>query len=340
MKIRVQANIDNPDYNIEVGRNILDSLLRKAEKEYEKVVLVTDKNIDRLFDLPRSVVRIVLEPGEKLKSFKNLESLCNQFSELGLMRNSLVLAVGGGVIGDLVGFAASIYLRGIDYWQVPTSLVAMVDSSIGGKTGINTKFGKNLVGAFFHPKKIVCDLAFLEKLPESEVKNGLAESVKHALIANLDLVEELRKNPISEKSVSESAKVKVDIIAKDPFEKNVRKWLNVGHTIGHAIEKMSKLKMPHGVAVAKGIYLESLIGFKLGKIHLENFRLIVDLLDSLGLDYKPSSKQNLNEMWDIMLQDKKNTKSDSVNLAVIVEPGELVEILPINKDQFLICLND
>ena len=243
-------------------------------------VVVTDSNVDRLYGdkFVRSlegeysrVERIVFPAGEKSKTLETYAELVRGFAALELTRTDVAIALGGGVVGDLTGFAAATYMRGIDFIQVPTTLLAMVDSSIGGKTGVDIPEGKNLVGAFHLPKRIVRDVKFLETLPEREMKNGLAEMIKTAVLFDREMFRELESlgSTVLEDTVGvsrmlkslESLKTLIDrtaswkqkIVDEDFKEGGKRKLLNLGHTFGHAIEKVSDFAIPHGEAVAIGM---------------------------------------------------------------------------------------
>ena len=235
------------------------------------VVVVTDSNVDRFYGdrFVRSlegeyarVERIVFPAGEKSKTLATYAELVRGFAALELTRTDVVYALGGGVVGDLAGFAAATYMRGIDFIQVPTTLLAMVDSSIGGKTGVDIPEGKNLVGAFHLPKKIIRDVKFLETLPEREMKNGLAEMIKTAVLFDHEMFSELEglaslasldRLAHLEKLVDRCAAWKQKIVDEDFKEGGKRKLLNLGHTFGHAIEKVSDFAIPHGEAVAVGM---------------------------------------------------------------------------------------
>ena len=234
-------------------------------------VVVTDSNVDRLYGdrFVRSlegeyarVERIVFPAGEKSKTLETYAELVRGFAALELTRTDIAYALGGGVVGDLTGFAAATYMRGIDFIQVPTTLLAMVDSSIGGKTGVDIPEGKNLVGAFHLPKKIIRDVKFLETLPEKELKNGLAEMIKTAVLFDAEMFAALeglvaldspgrleRLAPLVERC----AQWKQKIVDEDFKEGGKRKLLNLGHTFGHAIEKVSDFEISHGEAVAIGM---------------------------------------------------------------------------------------
>ena len=243
-------------------------------------VVVTDSNVDRLYGdkFVRSlegeyarVERIVFPAGEKSKTLETYAELVRGFAALELTRTDVAIALGGGVVGDLTGFAAATYMRGIDFIQVPTTLLAMVDSSIGGKTGVDIPEGKNLVGAFHLPKKIIRDVKFLETLPEKELKNGLAEMIKTAVLFDKEMFRELESlgSTVSEEStgvvrtlkspetlktlIERCASWKQKIVDEDFKEGGKRKLLNLGHTFGHAIEKVSDFAISHGEAVAMGM---------------------------------------------------------------------------------------
>lgn len=294
-------------------------------------VVVTDSNVDRLYGdkFIRSiegeyarVERIVFPAGEKSKTLETYAELVRGFAALELTRTDVAIALGGGVVGDLTGFAAATYMRGIDFIQVPTTLLAMVDSSIGGKTGVDIPGGKNLVGAFHLPKKIIRDAKFLETLPEKELKNGLAEMIKTAVLfdpemfaalerlASLDSPERLA--PLAN-LVDRTASWKQKIVDEDFKEGGKRKLLNLGHTFGHAIEKVSDFAISHGEAVAMGMRI-------VGKDVPEIDRI----LDAYG--YGKLEDMPKDQIIDAMKRDKKRS-GDTITLIVPRKIGacELVE---------------
>ena len=248
-------------------------------------VVVTDSNVDRFYgdgfvrslegDYAR-VERIVFPAGEKSKTLETYAELVRGFAALELTRTDVVYALGGGVVGDLAGFAAATYMRGVDFIQVPTTLLAMVDSSIGGKTGVDIPEGKNLVGAFHLPKRIIRDVKFLETLPEKEMKNGLAEMVKTAVLFDEEMFAALRdlaakgaqggRREDLEKWIERCANWKQKTVDEDFKEGGKRKLLNLGHTFGHAIEKVSDFAIPHGEAVAIGMRIVGKDVPEIGKI--------------------------------------------------------------------------
>lgn len=294
-------------------------------------VVVTDSNVDRLYgdkfirafegEYAR-VERIVFPAGEKSKTLETYAELVRGFAALELTRADVAIALGGGVVGDLTGFAAATYMRGIDFIQVPTTLLAMIDSSIGGKTGVDIPEGKNLVGAFHLPKKIIRDAKFLETLPEKELKNGLAEMIKTAVLFDPEMfaaLERLASLDSSERLaplanlVDRTASWKQKIVDEDFKEGGKRKLLNLGHTFGHAIEKVSDFAISHGEAVAMGMRI-------VGKDVPEIDRI----LDAYG--YGKFEDMPKDQIIDAMKRDKKRL-GDTITLIVPRKIGacELVE---------------
>ena len=294
-------------------------------------VVVTDSNVDRLYGdkFIRSiegeyarVERIVFPAGEKSKTLETYVELVRGFAALELTRADVAIALGGGVVGDLTGFAAATYMRGIDFIQVPTTLLAMVDSSIGGKTGVDIPEGKNLVGAFHLPKKIIRDAKFLETLPEKELKNGLAEMIKTAVLFDPEMFADLerlasldspeRLAPLAN-LVDRTASWKQKIVDEDFKEGGKRKLLNLGHTFGHAVEKVSDFAISHGEAVAMGMRI-------VGKDVPEIDRI----LDAYG--YGKLEDMPKDQIIDAMKRDKKRS-GDTITLIVPRKIGacELVE---------------
>lgn len=262
---------------------LIKSGLRKEIDKYikgRKCCIITDSNVYKKYEKDFGDLPIIVKPaGESIKSLKNLEATAEKLVNLSLDRNSLLIALGGGTIGDFTGFLASTYMRGIPFIQLPTTLLAMIDSSIGGKTGVNLKSGKNLIGTFHQPEITLIDPDFLKTLPRKELLNGLAETIKHACIKDEKLFEFLKRNhkkilakdpAILNKLIVQSSKVKIDIVKKDEKESGLRMLLNYGHTIGHAIEKASNYKLSHGEAVSIGMHQVNLLTNFKGTKKVEN----------------------------------------------------------------------
>ncbi|HRA68722.1 MAG TPA: 3-dehydroquinate synthase, partial [Caldilinea sp.] len=250
---------------------------------------------------------ICLAPeGEEHKTLESVALLYDQFIAAGLDRQGLVMAVGGGVIGDMAGFAAASYLRGVPFVQAPTSLLAMVDASVGGKTGVDLPQGKNLVGAFKQPAAVLMDVAVFATLPSDEFRSGLAEVVKHGIIGAPQLFTQLEEEGPANllQLVVDAVRVKVRVVETDPYEQGVRATLNLGHTFGHAIEQVSHYRMRHGEAVAVGMVAAANMAVALGRCDAALAARIHTLLTRLGLPVSVAG-YGVEEIHAAMAQDKK-----------------------------------
>jgi len=295
-KIDIRTN-DNP-CEVVIGENILDQFFQNdlPELQPDRFFVVVDENVyrlhrERLDKLLKGTGilyhKYVLPEGEQSKSVDTWNKLIDFMLQNGVKRNSTIFAIGGGVTGDVAGFAAATVLRGIPLVHIPTTLLAMVDSSIGGKTGINHEAGKNLVGSFYQPKKILADTTFLSTLPGKEWVNGLSEVLKYSLIQNFSIYQDIEffLNPEADYHkfdnlvplIEKCVRVKADIVEKDEFESGIRAYLNFGHTFGHALEKEAGYsKISHGEAVYAGmiaaVYLSNKLGAGLDQRAVEKFR--------------------------------------------------------------------
>ena len=271
----VSVNLGARTYDIHIGENLLEESGRIIAPLLNRpfTAIVTDENVAKfhLKTLEASLaaagiksVSIILPPGEKTKSFMALADLCEKLLAAGVERRDKIIALGGGVIGDLAGFAAAILRRGIDFIQIPTTLLAQVDSSVGGKTGINTAHGKNLIGAFLQPIKVLADTSLLETLPARELAAGYAEVVKYGLLGDLSFFEWLETNAnlvmrgdaqARSFALHKSCSAKAAVVAEDETEQGVRALLNLGHTFGHALESATGYgnRLLHGEGVAIGM---------------------------------------------------------------------------------------
>ncbi len=264
--------------------------------------------------------------GEENKNLKTTQIIWNFLLKHNANRADLIVNVGGGMITDLGGFVASTYKRGISYVNIPTSLLGMIDASIGGKTGINYNHYKNQIGTFSNPQMVICDPYFLESLPKEELLSGFAEALKHGLIYNkeyweLCLSKPIDKLPIST-IISESIRIKNKITSIDPFEKKERKLLNLGHTIGHALESLlleKKTPTLHGYAVANGIVIESYIASEINILSKSCFNEVKNAIYKI---YEPIefTKSEISKLIDLIKKDKKNT-SDSINFTLLEDIG-------------------
>lgn len=300
----------------------------KAQVGDRQFVLVTDQNVVEKSPFMGNdyalgeEARVVLKPGEAEKNWDSIDTVLRSCFEAGLDRGSVLVAVGGGVIGDMTGFAASIFMRGIPFIQVPSTLLGMVDASIGGKTGIDCQYGKNLIGAIQQPEAvIVCD-KFLETLPDIEIKNGIAEMVKHGVVASeahfADL-ETLAETGLFKKDRSQalaeifslapaSMNIKKTVVEADEKEAGKRKFLNFGHTFGHAIEHCSDFKIPHGRAVAIGCVMAANYAAERELCEWD----LVDRLENIFHQFEVDLTCDIEEeaLWAAMSTDKKKSGSE------------------------------
>jgi 3-dehydroquinate synthase len=304
------------------------------------VVLVTDETVGELYaanviehlqENDLKVAELRIPPGESKKSLETASRIWEFCAKSGVERKGLILALGGGVVGDLAGFAAATFLRGIPWLNMPTTLLAMVDASLGGKTGVNLSSGKNLVGSFHAPKAVLADLDTLGTLPETEMRNGMAEVVKHGVIGDPTLFaiceqEELRLNEV----VSRAMAVKIGIIQLDPYEGNIRETLNFGHTIGHAVEAASDFTIPHGEAVAIGMVAETRLSEELGYMKGDWSDRLVRTLLGIGVPTEIPSSIDRNRWLDAMQFDKKRL-SGVLRFALPISIGQVesgIEVTP------------
>jgi 3-dehydroquinate synthase len=289
---------------------------------------------------------IKIRAGEQHKTLATAEYIWQHLLSKNADRKSIVINLGGGMISDLGGFCAAIYKRGIDFIHVPTTLLAMVDAAIGGKTGLDHQSFKNMLGVFQHPKYIFIFPEFLATLPKPEVMNGYAEMIKHGLIADKEYWQKLQNAPIEEwptmiSLVNTSVKIKMQIVKRDPLEKGERKLLNFGHTIGHAIETYSlindKQPLKHGEAVAIGMICEAYLSKLVLGFSSKELRQITDLLSRV---YPKYSLNNilLPELTQIMRQDKKNSH-EQFNFVLLKKIGKATFDVACSESQIMAALN-
>ena len=317
---------------------IVDQVSDLANFPVQKPIIVTDSNVAKfqLENIKRvighDIPHIIISAGEKNKNLETVSVLWKAFIEHGLDRKSTVIALGGGTVSDMAGFAASTYMRGIDWIVIPTTLLAMVDASLGGKTGIDLPEGKNLIGSFHPPKLVLADPAFLRTLSSRELRSGMAEVVKHGIIADSELfamcsrgMDWVRDN--LEDVVKRAMAVKIKIIEEDPYEKGVRAMLNLGHTVGHAVEHVSGFTLSHGEAVAIGMAAEASYAVRVGVATQGLDEAMAETLSGLGLPIHISKELPREEIIRAMRVDKKKTaQSIRFALPVEIEKVELVDV--------------
>ncbi|MFO3795976.1 MAG: 3-dehydroquinate synthase [Anaerolineales bacterium] len=273
ISLTIPPTSSGEDVPLYLGRGLLETFLPHflLQKGFSAVFIITNETLAPLYgeELQKRVkgsTLLVVPDGERYKTLETAVSLYEQLLEADADRSSVLVALGGGVIGDLTGFVAATFLRGLPFVQVPTSLLAMVDASLGGKVGVDLPLGKNLVGAFKDPLAIVSDLTVLGTLPEIEFRNGLAEVLKAGLIGDSALFSRLEQGKLEpfQEIILASIRVKAAILAKDPFERGERAFLNLGHTFAHAIEQATGYQVPHGQAVAIGLRASAWLSERLG----------------------------------------------------------------------------
>ena len=334
----------NKNYSIFVGKNITNSLSKilKVEKiNFNKCLIIVDKKVPK--KTSHKIINKInckfkkiffFKSSEKNKSFNSVNKILNLLFKENFSRDDCVVAIGGGITGDVVGFAASIYKRGIKFINAPTTLLSQVDSSVGGKTGVNNKYGKNLIGSFNQPDLVLSEINFLKSLPKRELICGYAEILKHTIIANKKKFLFLEKNKnkilslksdIIQKTIIDSCIIKKQVIEKDEKEKNLRKVLNFGHTFAHSFEaslKYSK-KLNHGEAVLMGIKCAVKFSQKINYITKNDAEKIIKHIDSLKTkNLKDFFKlKDLETLIKFIKIDKKN-KSNKINLILLKKIGK------------------
>tara|TARA_B100000035_G_scaffold234576_1_gene202855 strand:+ start:2817 stop:3923 length:1107 start_codon:yes stop_codon:yes gene_type:complete len=342
--IKLIIKTKSQKYPIIIGNNLIERLskiIKKNSIQFKKCLLVIDSNVPKkkISQIKKSLRNKktflhIIKASEKNKNLKNSNKIVNTLLKKNFSRDDCLISVGGGITGDLSGFAASLFKRGLKFINIPTTLLSQVDSSIGGKTGVNTLYGKNLIGSFYQPRLVISDSKFLNTLPKREITCGYGEILKHSLISDKNFFKFLNKNfmniinlksPFIEKAVYKSCKIKKYIVEKDEKEQNIRKVLNFGHTFAHSYEATlgySK-KLNHGEAVLLGMitalkfslkkHLLNKKEFNLIKRHFENSKIPHDIKNYFSV-------KNLDKILKFMTKDKKNT-SDTINLILLNKIG-------------------
>lgn len=323
------------EYDVIIGENILSSLGKRCVSLFGKgrAVIVTDSNVAPLWlakaktsleEAGIEVLEFIFPAGEDSKNKETLFDLIEFMAENRLTRSDFAVALGGGVAGDMVGLASSLYLRGIEFVQVPTTLLAAVDSSVGGKTAVNLKSGKNLMGAFYQPTLVLCDTLTLGTLPENIFADGMAEVIKYGVIFDKDLFDKVSSGDVKsdiESIIARCVELKRDVVAKDEFDKGDRQLLNFGHTMAHSIEKLSNFEISHGSAVAIGMVIAAKASFSLGWSDEDCTQKIIDANKNNNLpvecDFSPK------DLADIALSDKKRS-GGTINFVIPKVMGECI----------------
>lgn len=335
-------------YSILIGNSMLDKISEMIDfSKYSQIALITDTHLVHWIKkikeiLPANIVPIIIKPGETEKTIDTVQIIWKKLIESKFDRKSLVINVGGGVIGDMCGFAAATYMRGIDFIQMPTTLLSMVDASVGGKLAIDFQGYKNIVGSFVQPKAVIIDTDFLTTLPDREFISGFSEIVKHGLIADKKYFEIVTsKNPKDFSKtelvdiIARSCEIKSYIVQKDEQESGLRKILNFGHTVGHAIESLSieqttGSSLLHGEAIAIGMIAEANLSSLIGSISDDDMTEIITSLENAGLPTS-CSEFSVDDILQKLQYDKKN-EDGKIKWTLLKKIGEAEFDIEVSND--------
>lgn len=310
------------------------------------VFYVVDANVDKswgekiragMFDESKKIFYHTIRANEKTKSVSTVLQIASQLISSGFSRDTVLVSIGGGITGDIAGFTASVYMRGIKWINIPTTLLAMVDASIGGKTGVNFEDYKNIIGTFKQPDSLIIDPSFLSTLPQAEFKSGFGEIIKYAFLINEEFFETVKEYYSSAKSLSDydiaglieiCVSFKASVVKSDEKESGIRKILNLGHTTAHAVETVTGFKITHGEAVVFGLIVMLLLSYQSGLIKATDFNRYLSLL----LVYKPFSIDNIppEDLINAMYKDKKN-RNGKINFVLMSSPGTLIVDVPFDE---------
>ncbi|HSW47726.1 MAG TPA: 3-dehydroquinate synthase [Candidatus Saccharimonadales bacterium] len=337
-------DVTNHHYSVLIGVDLFEKIAEIVDlSTYSNIAIITDKNVAGYLDIIQSnlaikPLTITLEPGEKHKNTKSLDIIWNELIKTKFDRKSLIINLGGGVICDIGGFAASTYMRGIDFINVPTTLLSQVDASTGGKTGIDFANLKNIIGTFQQPKAVIIDVSTLATLPKSELNSGFAEIIKHGLIRNKNYFEKVSSKKPEEYSSEElieiiitSCEIKKDVVEKDPTEQGIRKILNFGHTIGHAIESLSletETPLLHGEAISIGMVAEAKMSNLLGFLPESDLEIIKQSFINANLPIK--TLINSVQIIEKIEKDKKNSFGE-IKWTLLKQIGEATYDIAIDE---------
>lgn len=321
-------------YEVLIGKDILKTLPYELSKvtSAKKTVIITDDNVDRLYgDKVLNILKasgydaykFSFIHGEQNKTISTVSDILEFMAEKSVTRSDIIIALGGGIVGDVAGFCAASYLRGIDFIQIPTTFLAAIDSSVGGKTGVNLKAGKNLAGAFYQPRLVLCDILMFDTLLPENFKEGVAEAIKYGVICDADLFSKM-SGDIKESLIDiikTCVTIKSEIVSKDEFDRGLRQLLNFGHTIGHAIEKCSNFSITHGISVGIGMAMIAKASDSLGFSKEPCYQKIKEVLVKNELLYEYDEKTE--NLFEAMTKDKKRT-GDFINIVIPEKIGKCV----------------
>ena len=359
--IKLNVKTGSQKYPIYIGKDILNKLkkfLGENSINFNQCLVIADKNVPKklinkvLNSLPKKKTYLhYFNSSEKNKNQKTVNNILSILLSKNFNRNDCVISIGGGITGDVSGFASSMFKRGLKFINIPTTLLSQVDSSIGGKTGINSEYGKNLIGAFYQPSLVISDIIFLKSLPKREIICGYGEILKHAIIADKKFFLFLNKagskilnleSPLIEKAIFKSCNIKKKIVETDEREMGLRKILNFGHTFAHSYEAtlgFSK-KLNHGEAVILGIKTAAKFSLSNNILNIKEFNLIENHLNTLNLPNNVNkffSTKDLNKIFFFMKKDKKNI-TNKVNLVLLKKIGSAIYKLQFNEKKIKLFL--
>ena len=349
---KIKINTKSKNYPVLVGTDILNenNLYEFSNKE---ILLVIDSKIEDslkkevqiiLSKISSKYSEVTIEANEENKSNATLSVIYDELIEQGFSRDCILFALGGGIVCDMTGFAAATYLRGVEFVLIPSTLLSQVDASVGGKTAINHPKGKNMIGAFHQPSKVLTDTKLLKSLEKVQIREGLAEIIKHALIKdeiffrwleeNIDDLLEANEIKLL-KAISKSIEIKADIVSKDETEQATRKWLNFGHTFGHAIEVYGNYKsFSHGEAVALGMLMATNLSQKILNLKKKEIDKIKQLIYAILTEKLLKSEFQPNDLVELMSSDKKK-KGDSLNFILLSSIGEAKILADIHESDII-----
>lgn len=355
---KIEISLPQNGYNIFIGNKVFKQLSTKIKsaKLHRNLFLVVDKNVYQLYSTQIDILVnnhkekiniFVIEVSEKLKSFTTMQNIYKELIDNDYSRDTLLVAIGGGIVGDVCGFVAATFSRGIQYIQVPTTLLATVDSSVGGKTGINFGNTKNIIGAFNQPNFVLIDIDFIQTLKREEILSGLGEIVKYAFLTdkffykyvsnNIDKV--FDKNPsVLTKLISESVKFKGDVVVNDEKEQAIRKVLNLGHTFAHAFEVETKYKLKHGQAVIVGIAAAIFLSYRLELISNSKMANLLELIYRFK-DEISFGEINFDNAISVMQRDKKN-RDGKIRFVLLKDVGNIILDVEASRNDIIYALEE
>lgn len=354
---KIIINTKQKIYPVYIGNSFLESCNSLFDKYllFKNIFIVVDKNV---FNIHKDYILKSLKPttkklnflkinsGEKTKSFQVLPSIFSELVKKKYGRDTLLIAIGGGVTGDVAGFAASVYMRGVQLVHIPTTIIGSIDSAVGGKTGVNFNKYKNLIGTFYQPEMVLIDTDFLQSLPEEEINSGIGELIKYGYLTNINFYKYLEENiqkiysldkRVLKRIINESVLFKGSVIEKDETENELRKILNFGHTFAHAFESKSDLKLKHGEAVAAGIISALFLSYKKGFLSQKKLEELLKL--PLKIRLPAGFNKDYAKLIKFMHGDKKN-RGEEIQFILLTDIGKLISGISANKNDIYYSLDN